>query len=72
MSIRILRLELEEDLCRDLEEAAAHLGLGTIEEALRVAAVEWTARRKEEFADSDPGQRYFVNEALDELISKKR
>jgi len=38
---------------------------------LRLAAAEWVARRKAEINDRDPNQRYFVNEALDELMKKK-
>jgi hypothetical protein len=72
MSIRVIGLELDEKLCRDLEEVAAYFGLGTIEDALRIAGVDWAARRKAEIAQSDPNERYFVNEALDELIAKKR
>jgi hypothetical protein len=72
MSIRVIRLELDEEICRDLERIAQRLGMGTIEEALRLAAADWAARRQAEIDDSDPDQRYFVNEALDELLSKKR
>ena len=72
MSIRVVHLELHEDFCRDLEEVAAHLGVGAIEDALRAAAADWLARRKAEIDDRDPAQRYFVNEALDELMTKKR
>jgi hypothetical protein len=72
MSIRVIRLELDEKLCRDLEKLAAHFGIGGIEDALRAAAAEWAAGRKAEVAENDPNERYFVNQALDELIAKKR
>ena len=72
MSIRVVHLELEEGAWRDLEAVAAHLGLASVEDALRAAAADWLARRKAEIADRDPAQRYFVNEALDELMSRKR
>lgn len=71
MSTRLVWLELDAVLCADLEQVAADLGLGAIEDALRMAAAEWVARRKAEIDDRDPNQRYFVNEALDELIKKK-
>jgi hypothetical protein len=71
MSTRLVRLELDVALCGDLEQAAADLGLGALEDALRVAAAEWVARRKAEIDDRDPDRRYFVNEALDELAKKK-
>jgi hypothetical protein len=72
MSIRVVHLELDENTCRDLEAVAAHLGLGSIDDALRAAAAEWLARRKSEIEDRDPAQRYFINEALDELMARKR
>jgi hypothetical protein len=71
MSIRVIRLELDEEICRELEQIADRFGFGTIEDALRIAAADWAARRKAELDDRDPNQRYFVNEALD-LLSKKR
>ncbi len=71
MSTRLVRLELDVALCGDLERVAADLGLGAIEDVLRIAAAEWIARRKAEIDDRDPNQRYFVNEALDELAKKK-
>jgi len=57
MSTRLLRLELDVVLCDDLEQAAADLGPGAIEDALRLAAAEWVARRKAEINDRDPDQR---------------
>ncbi len=72
MSIKVVHLELDEDTCRELEKVAAHLGFGTVEDALRAATMEWLARRKAEIEDRDPAQRYFVNEALDELMARKQ
>jgi hypothetical protein len=71
MSTRAIRLELDDTLCREAEEIAAKLGVGSLEDALRIAAADWVARRRAELEDRDPAQRYFVNEALDELMSKK-
>ncbi len=64
--------KLDEDTCCELAHVASHLGLGGIEDAMRAAAMEWLARRKAEIDDHDPAQRYFVNEALDELVARKR
>lgn len=72
MSIRVVQLELDEDTCRELGQVASHLGLGGIEDAIRAGTMEWLARRKAEMDDRDPAQRYFVNEALDELMARKR
>ena len=41
MGIRVIALQLDDKLCRTLEEVAAHLRLGAIENALRIAAAEW-------------------------------
>jgi hypothetical protein len=42
-----------------------------LSEAALIAVADWTARRKAEADDKNPTQRYFVNEALDELIGKQ-
>jgi hypothetical protein len=71
MSTRVIRLELDDNFCREIDEIAARLGIGPLKDALRIAAADWLARRRAEMDDRDPNQRYFVNEALDELMSKK-
>ena len=40
MGIRVIALQLDDKLCRTLEEVAAHLRLGAIENALRIAAAD--------------------------------
>ena len=50
---------------------AAALGIA-IEEAARIAIEEWVARNRELIDAADPTQKYFVNEALDELLAKQR
>jgi hypothetical protein len=52
MGIRVIALQLDDKLCRTLEEVAAHLRLGAIENALRIAAADWVSRRKAEI-DND-------------------
>jgi hypothetical protein len=71
MNTRLVRLELDEHLCGEIAQVAAHLGLGAIADVLRIAAADWVVRRKAELEDRDSNQRYFVNEALDELMAKK-
>jgi len=33
---------------------------------------DWIARRQSELDDRDPAQRYFINEALDQLAAHKK
>jgi len=42
-----------------------------LSEAALIGLADWTARRKAEIDDKNPTERYFVNEALDELIGKQ-
>ncbi|MGH7915414.1 MAG: hypothetical protein ACREPW_12325 [Candidatus Binataceae bacterium] len=69
MVSRALKLELPDELWSGLGEVAAALGISGAEEAAVIAIAEWTARRKAELDDRDPAQRYFVNQALDELAA---
>ena len=71
MSTRVVSLELEASFCQELEALAARLGMGGLEEALKAAAEQWAASQRTEIDERDPGQRYFVNEALDELMARK-
>ncbi len=71
MSTRLVQLELDAVLCADLEQVAADLGLGALEDALRIAAAQWVARRKAELDDRDPNQRYFVNRSAGRIDQEK-
>ena len=71
MSTRVIRLELDDNVRREIGGIAARLGIGPLEDALRTAAADWLARRKVEMDDRDPDERYSINEALDELMAKK-
>jgi hypothetical protein len=66
-----LDIELPDELMAALERVATGLEIATLEEAAIIAIADWTARRCAELDDLDPNRRYFVNEALDELIDKK-
>ncbi len=72
MAGRRLEIDLPDELWQDLERVAAALGFADPVEAAIVGLAEWVARRKAELGDRDPAQKYFVNEALDELIGKKK
>jgi hypothetical protein len=65
-----IEIELPEDLRSDLQIVALALGIQSLAEAAVMGIAEWTSRRKAELDDRNPSQRYFVNEALDELIAK--
>ena len=66
-----IEIDLPDELRDDLHTVAGTLGIPTLSEAALIALADWTARRKAEIDDKNPGQRYFVNEALDELIGKQ-
>jgi hypothetical protein len=72
MSTRVIQLEMDEDLYGELKETAERLELGRVEDALRAAAADWLARRRAEMENRGADERYFVNQALDELMAKKR
>ena len=67
MAAKAIKVELPDELWAGLSEVADALGISSVEEAAVIAIAEWTARRKTELDDRDPAQRYFVNQALDEL-----
>ena len=72
MDGKAITLELPAELWATLDQVAAALGIPRLEEAAVIAIAEWAARRKAELDDRDPGQRYFVNEALDELSARDK
>jgi predicted transcriptional regulator len=69
MTGKTIRVELPDELYAGLSEVADALGISSAEEAAVIAIAEWTARRKADLDDRDPAQRYFVNQALDELAA---
>jgi len=69
MAGKAITVELPDELWAGLGEVADALGISSAEEAAVIAIAEWTARRKSELDDRDPAQRYFVNQALDELAA---
>jgi hypothetical protein len=66
-----IEIDLPDELRDDLQRVAGTLGIPSLSEAALIALADWTARRKAEIDDKNPSQRYFVNEALDELIGKQ-
>jgi hypothetical protein len=72
MGGKTLKVELPDELWAGLGKVADALGISSPGEAALIAIAEWTARCKSELDDRDPEQRYFVNEALDELAASAR
>jgi hypothetical protein len=70
MAGKTISLELPDEMWTQLAEVAAALGVSKAEEAALLEIADWTAQRKAELDDRDPGQRYFVNEALDQLSAR--
>jgi len=72
MPTRRIILELPEEMGDELARIAAALELGDVNEAALIGLADWIARRKAELDDRDPAERYFVNEALDQLAARKK
>lgn len=67
-----LELILPVEALRELERIARAVGHDDAVAAAKFGLIEWIARRKEELDNQDPAQKYFVNEALDELFAGKK
>jgi hypothetical protein len=67
---RRMILDLPGELWADLEKVAEAFEFADATEAAMAGLADWIARRKSELDDRDPSQRYFVNEALDELLAR--
>jgi hypothetical protein len=64
----IIPAELFEQLCRIADAS----GLRDATEAAMVGLAEWAAARQADLDDRDPAEKYFVNEALDELFARRK
>jgi len=71
MAGRKIQLNLPDELFAQLEIVASALGIPDPAEAAVIGVAEWVSRCKSEMGNRDPRQRYFINEALDELEKKK-
>jgi hypothetical protein len=70
-AIKII-LELSHEMAEDLARIAEALAIADLNQAGLIGLAEWIARRKAELDDRDPDQRYFINEALDQLAGRKK
>jgi hypothetical protein len=71
MAGKKIQLVLPDELYAQLERVAGALGIPDPAEAAVIGIAEWVSRLKSQLDDRDPEQRYFINEALDELDKKK-
>ena len=71
MSMKI-QIDLPDELFAQLMQVAEAMGISNPGEAAMVGLAEWVSRRKSELDDRNPNEKYIVNEALDELVEKKK
>ena len=67
-----IQIDLPDELFGQLMQVAEAMGISNPAEAATVGLAEWVSRRKSELDDRDPNEKYVVNEALDELLEKKK
>ena len=67
-----IQIDVPEELFAQLMRVAEAMGISSPAEAATVGLAEWVSRRKSELDDRDPNEKYEVNEALDELLEKKK
>ena len=67
-----LELSIDASLHADLKAVAEHFGVAEIGAMAVIAVTQWVAARKAELDNRDPDQRYFVNEALDDLLDRQK
>lgn len=67
-----IQIDLPDELFAQLMQVAEAMGISNPEEAATVGLAEWVSRRKAELDDRNPNEKYIVNEALDELVEKKK
>ncbi|HXM88301.1 MAG TPA: hypothetical protein VN916_02555 [Candidatus Acidoferrum sp.] len=69
---RKIEIDVPDELFGQLMRVAQAMGIANPEEAATIGLAEWVSRRKSELDDRDPNEKYAVNEALDELLEKKK
>ena len=69
---RKIQIDLPDELFAQLMQVAEAMGISNPDEAATVGLAEWVSRRKSDLDDRDPNEKYIVNEALDELLEKKK
>jgi hypothetical protein len=69
---RKIQIDVPDELFAQLMQVAEAMGISNPEEAATVGLAEWVSRRKSDLDNRDPNEKYVVNEALDELVAKKK
>jgi hypothetical protein len=69
---RKIQIDVPDELFEQLMRIAEAMGISNPDEAATIGLAEWVSRRKSELDDRDPNEKYLVNEALDELLEKKK
>ena len=72
MPTRRIILDLPEEMGDQLARIAEAFEIADVSEAALIGLADWIARRQSEPDDRDPAQRYFINEALDQLAARKK
>jgi hypothetical protein len=72
MSTRRITIDLPEEMANELAIIAEAFEIRDVNEAALIGLADWIARRKSELDDRDPAERYFVNEALEQLAARKK
>ncbi|MGD0116526.1 MAG: hypothetical protein ABSD30_00580 [Candidatus Binatus sp.] len=69
---RKIQIDVPDELFAQLMQVAEAMGISDPAEAATIGLAEWVSRRKADLDDRDPNEKYVVNEALDELVEKKK
>jgi hypothetical protein len=72
MPTRRIILDLPETMSVQLARIAEAFEIADVNEAAMIGLADWIERRQSELDDRDPAQRYFINEALDQLAARKK
>jgi hypothetical protein len=72
MPTRRIILDLPDQMGDQLARIAEAFEIADLNEAAMIGLADWIARRQSELDDRDPAQRYFINEALDQLAARKK
>jgi len=67
-----IELILPAELFAQLGRIAEASGLRDATEAAIVGLAEWAAARQAELDNRDPAQKYFINDALDQLFDRRK
>ena len=72
MANELIQIELSAEMAGQLRETARSVGIADIRDAVAAAIGEWVARYGNAAASDQADEKYFVNQALDDLAAKRR